>query len=333
MAVLQISNVIVPEEFSAYIVENSLVSSALFQSGVVTKNGLIEAQLQAGSESFSVPFWSDLGESEADITSDNPAVLSTPLSISASKQVVRKSYLHQSWSEMSLASELSGSDALQRVQSRVEAYWDRQFEKRVIASLQGVLASNVTNNGGDMVVDISGASGAAANFSGTAVIDTALTLGDRLSDVQAIAMHSAIYGEALTNNEITFFKPSVNSLEIATYKGMAVIIDDNLSPASGVYTTILFGTGAIGFAVSPPRTGFGTELWRTPNAGNGGGQTTLHSRMNVGIHPLGFAWNDGTGGSAIAGDSPSMADLAVGARWTRVVSQRKSVPLAFLISK
>jgi hypothetical protein len=51
------------------------------------------------------------------------------------------------------------------------------------------------------------------------VIDTALTLGDRLSDVKAIATHSAIYGEALKANDITFFKPSENAIEIPTYKG------------------------------------------------------------------------------------------------------------------
>jgi hypothetical protein len=47
------------------------------------------------------------------------------------------------------------------------------------------------------------------------------------------------------------------------------------------------------------------------------------------MHPLGFAWSD----RAIAGDSPSLADLATAAHWTRVVAQRKSVPLAFLVSK
>ncbi|HMH13601.1 MAG TPA: hypothetical protein VK578_10880 [Edaphobacter sp.] len=73
---------------------------------------------------------------------------------------------------MSLASELSGDDALARVQSRVQAYWDRQWERRLIASLRGVLLSNVANNAADMVNDISGAAGAAANFSAEAVIDT-----------------------------------------------------------------------------------------------------------------------------------------------------------------
>ena len=183
MPVTQIADVIVPAEFTAYQVENSLVSTALFQSGVAVQNGEMASQLQAGAEQFTVPFWGDAGENEPDVTSDDPTVQSVPLKITAAKQVVRKSFLHQSWSDMSLASELSGDDALARVQDRVQAYWDRTFERRLIATLQGVLYSNVANNGSDMVNDISGAAGTAANFSASAVIETALTLGDRLEDV------------------------------------------------------------------------------------------------------------------------------------------------------
>ncbi len=135
MPTTQIADIIVPAQFTAYQVENSLVSTALFQSGVVAKNGLIADQLGAGATNFTVPFWADLGDTEADITSDDPTVLSTPQKIGAGKQTVRKSFLHASWSEMSLASELAGSSALQRIQSRVTACWDRQMEQRLIASL------------------------------------------------------------------------------------------------------------------------------------------------------------------------------------------------------
>jgi hypothetical protein len=230
---------------------------------------------------------------------------------------------------MSLASELSGSDALARVQNRVTAYWDRQYEKRLIASLLGVLYSNVANNGADMVNDISGASGTEANFNASAVIDTALTLGDRLEDIKAIAMHSQIYSEALQNDLIEFI-PQSKGLPIKTFRGLAVILDDNLVTANaGVYVTVLMGPAAVGFAVAEPRTGFGTELWRTPSSGNGAGQSTLYSRVNVALHPLGFTFT----GASVAGDSPVQAELALSTNWTRSFTQRKSVPLAFLVSK
>ncbi len=331
MPVTQIADVVVPAEFTAYIIEQNLTSTALYQSGVLVQNGLMASQLAKGSNNFTIPFWADpAGAGEADITSDDPTVLSTPVKVTANKQIVRKSFLHQSWSEMSLASELAGADALALVQSRVLNYWDRQYEKRLVASLLGVLYSNVANNSGDMVVDISGATGNAADFSGTAAITAALTMGDQLHQMKSIVMHSKIYGEALVNDEIVFFKPSENDLEVATYKGMSVLVDDNLTTSTtGVYITILMGTGAVGFAVAPPETGYGTEIYRTPSAGNGGGQTTLHSRNNVALHPLGLSFT----GASVAGESPTIAELATAANWTRAVSQRKSIPLCFLISK
>jgi hypothetical protein len=332
MSTTQITDVIIPEEFTAYTVQNSLVSTALYQSNVITPNGVMADQLQAGAESYTVPFWLDLPDVEADVTNDDPTILAVPQKLSSGKQTVRKSFLHASWSTMDLASELSGSDPLARIQNRVSEYWNRQYQSRLIASLMGVLASNVTNNGADMVVDISGQAGALASFNGDSVIDAALTLGDRLDDVKAIAMHSTIYGTALKNNEITFYKPSENDLSIALYKGMATIVSDQLSPAAGVFTTVLFGAGVFGFASAAPRLGFGTELFRVPAAGNGGGQTVLHSRLNHSLHPVGFSWTDGTAGNAIVGDSPAIGDLSNGAHWSRIVG-RKAVPLAFLISK
>ncbi len=336
MAQTQIADVIVPSSFSSYIVENSLVSTALFQSGVAVRNGVIAAQLGAGAQNFSVPFWSDLADVEANISSDDPTVNSTPQKIAASRQIVRKAFLNQSWSDMNLAGELAGSDPMARIQDRVIAYWDRQLEFRLFASLMGVMYANIANNGGDMVTNIAaaspGAATAANKFSSTAVINAGLTIGDRIGEFKGIAMHSVIYAAALNNDVIQFFKPSEMEPEIPTYRGMAVIVDDNLTPAAGVYTTILFGSGAVGYAVAPPETGYGTEIYRYPSSGNGGGQTSLFSRLNLAIHPAGFAWNDGTGANAVAGVSPVIADLKNPAHWTRVVAQRKSVNLAFLLT-
>jgi hypothetical protein len=142
----QIADVIVPQEFSAYVAENSLVSTALFESGVLVRNPLIDSHLAMGSNNFNVPFWLDLGENDPDITNDNPAQLSTPLKLTANNQIVRKSFLHQSWSEMNLASELAGADALARIQERVMAYWNRVHERRLFASLLGILYGNPADN-------------------------------------------------------------------------------------------------------------------------------------------------------------------------------------------
>jgi hypothetical protein len=46
MAQVQIADVVVPAEFTAYQVENSMVSTALFQSGVAVQNGEMASQLK-----------------------------------------------------------------------------------------------------------------------------------------------------------------------------------------------------------------------------------------------------------------------------------------------
>ena len=60
MAVTQIADIIVPQQFTNYIVQNTFERSALVMSGVATRNAVIDEQLSAGSHSFTVPFWNDL---------------------------------------------------------------------------------------------------------------------------------------------------------------------------------------------------------------------------------------------------------------------------------
>ena len=87
MAQVQLVDVIQPTAFTAYQVENSMVSTALYQSGVAIPNGEMEAQLGAGAEIFTVPFWADLPDVEADITCDDPAVNSTAQKITAQSRL------------------------------------------------------------------------------------------------------------------------------------------------------------------------------------------------------------------------------------------------------
>lgn len=328
MADTTLNDVVVPNVFTEYVVENSLAKSALVQSGIVTRNAAIDDQLRAGANSFSVPFWKDLGDVAADLVDDNPSSFATNRKLTAGKQVVRKSYLHGSWSAMNLASELSGSDALARIQDRVAAYWQREAQRRLIASLTGIMADNAANDSGDMVVDISAQSGALANFSAGAVIDACATMGDSMRDMVAIAMHSTTYKAALKADLIQTL-PASDGRFIQTFRGLAIIVDDGLPLAAGVYTTVLFGPGAVGYGVSAPRIAAGTEVENLPSAGNGGGQQVLHSRVNMAIHPLGFQWKE----QSVSGESPSTAELATAANWDRVASDRKHVPIAFLKHK
>lgn len=328
MAVTRLTNIIEPAKFTDYIMQNTMQRTALVEAGILTKNSVIANQITAGAHSFTVPQWNDLGDDEANITSDDPNSNSTPYALNTAKQVVRKSFLHNSWSAMNLASEIAGSDAVVRIQERVKAYWERQLQRRLVASLNGVMADNVANNTSDMVHDISAKSGSENKFSAGAVIDAAGTMGDALADVTGIAMHGDVYRAALKADLIEFVRPSDGSMLMPTFRGLAVIQDDGMPESGGDYTTALFGNGAFGYALSAPATADGTELENLPSAGDGGGQQVLHSRVNLGLHPAGFSWDE----AAVVGESPTIAELADADNWSRVV-ERKAAPLAFLVCK
>lgn len=339
MAVTRLSDVVEPVAFTDYVALNTGEKTALLQSGVMVRNARIETELAAGADSFTVPAWLDLGNSEANIVNDDPDVESTPGKLGAASYRVRKAYLHQSWAAMNLASELAGSSALQRIQDRVTAYWERQMQRRLVSSLRGVLARNVAANGGDMVVDVTGATAPASQvFSAAAVIDSAHTLGDGLRDVTAIAMHSDTYAYAMKNDLIQTIPDSQGGW-VQTFRGMAIVVDDGMpkeniadnpeeDPAVWAYTSVLFKPGAIGFGFTPPREADGTEIESKPASGNGGGQQVLHSRCNLAVHPAGFSFIDGQD----VGVSPTIAELAIAGHWNRV-DERKNIGLAFLRHK
>ncbi|MEG0052857.1 MAG: major capsid protein [Comamonas sp.] len=327
MATTQLSDVIVPEVFSAYVAENSVEKSALVQSSVMARNQEMEAQLKAGADSFTVPYWKDLGDDEANITNDDPSKEAVPAKLSTGKQIVRKSFLHKSWSAMNLASELAGSDAIARIQARAADYWTRQTQRRLVATLNGLKAENVANGGGDMVLDISALSAAASKFSAAAVIQACATLGDSMRDVVAIGMHSKTYAQALQNDLIQTLPDSQGGF-VQTFRGLAIIVDDLMPVAADVYTSVLFGPGAFGYGLTDPRIALATEVENKPGAGNGGGMQILHSRVNLAIHPLGYRWLEGD----VLAESPTIAELAKPENWQRV-GERKHVPLAFLVHK
>ncbi|WP_417522343.1 major capsid protein [Marinobacter sp.] len=328
MAVTRLSDIIEPTKFTDYVVQNTMQRTALSESGVLVPNAVMTSQLQAGAHSFTVPLWLDLADDEADIINDDPADNSTPRKLGSTKQTVRKSFLHSSWSTMNLASEIAGADAMARIQERAVAYWNRQVQKRLISTLEGIEASNLANDSGDMIHDISAETGNAAKFSAAAVIETAGTLGDAMQGVTAIAMHSDIYRAALKADLIEFQRDSQGSLMMPTFRGLAVVVDDGMPVATGTYTTALFGPGAVGFGMAAPRIAESTEVENLPSAGNGGGQQILHNRFNVAVHPVGFSWSD----TAVVGESPTISELSDATNWSRTV-ERKAVPLAFLKSQ
>ena len=146
-------------------------------------------------------------------------------------------------------------------------------------------------------------------------------------------MHSVLFSTLLQADQIVYIKPSTGSLDIPTYLGKRVIVDDGMPIVGGNGTTvafkylcILFGQGAFGYGAGQAKVP--SEFKRDPERGNGGGFETLWSRKRWVIHPFGYSFTSTT--ITGPGLSPTWADLKLATNWERKLG-RKNVPLAFLV--
>jgi hypothetical protein len=334
MATVRLTDIIEPEVFSDYTAVDSTTKTALFTSGIIVTNSLLQAKANTGGSTIQVPFWNDLDEGEPNISSDNPADVATATKITAGKQTASIAYLNKGFSASDLATEIAGSDPMERVAGRLSAHWDKVLQKRIIASLVGVIADNVANDAGDMVVDVAietGTTATAANkFNRDSFVDASFTLGDNADTLRGVGVHSVVYSTMVKNDDIEFIPDSQGSLTVPTYLGKVVIQDDGMPVVAAAtngfkYTSFLFGQGLIGFGEGTPEVPVAVE--REESQGNGGGIETLWSRKTYLIHPFGFQFTE----ASVAGETATLTELNNAANWDRVVS-RKNVPFAALIT-
>jgi hypothetical protein len=309
--------------------------TAFFESGIVTRNGMLDTLANAPGKIAELPFWNDLdGSVEVNYSDDNPANSATPQKIVQGEQIARKAFVNQGWQAADLASELAmGGTAMDAIRAKVDRYFSRQWQRRLVASANGILADNVANDSGDMTVDVAAEAVASqtadTKFNRDVFTEAVYTMGDAATDLSAIAVHSAIMAQMVKNDDIVYIPDSQGRLTIPTYMGLHVIVDDGMTVTAGTtdgfkYTSVIFGSGAFGYGVGAPETP--VEVEREAAQGNGGGIETLWVRNTWILHPFGF---QATG--TPAGESFTNTELAAATSFDRVLD-RKLVPMSFLIT-
>ena len=338
MATTQLKDVVIPEEFTAYIAENTMAGHPLMQAGVIQRNPVIGAGLRGASDSFTIPYWLDLdGESEFEVVSDDPSQKIPTTGIGAKSLKVRKNFNAKAYSATALASELAGSSAIARIQERVGEYVSRQAERKLVSTLKGVYEANKAGTG-DMINDVTLAS--SMMYQETAAIavpdkclnrkslvDTISTMGMNQKDLTGLMVHRTIYNELVKLNQIKYVQPSEQNIGLATYMGLAITYSEDLpvNIATGTYTSVLFGRGAIAADFTEPTNAPGTEVVWDGKAANGGGESTLIVRQNSAFSVAGVSFIDVN----VAGVSPTLAETEDKANY-KFEYARKNIPLAFL---
>lgn len=335
MATVRLSDIINTIVFQDLPAVNAPEKTAFFESGIVVRNGLLDSLANAAGKTAELPFWRDIDATIApNLSNDNPASIATPEKIVQSEQTARKAFLNKGMSATDLATEIAmGPNAMQHIRNRIDTYWLRQWQRRLIATTNGVLADNIAANGGDMVINVASESiagqSASTRFNADAFTNAVYTMGDMADQLRAIAVHSAVMAQMVKNDDIVYIPDSQGRLIIPTYKGLRVIVDDSLTVTAGTtdgfkYTSVLFGEGAFGYGEGSPVTP--VEVDREAAQGNGAGIETLWTRKTWILHPFGYQ-NTGTP----AAESFSLTELAAATAWSRVV-ERKNTPIAFLVT-
>lgn len=332
MALVQIADIIVPSVFTSYVQLLTAQRSAFVQSGVVETSPTFDELLAGGGRTFDMPHFKDLADTEANVSSDDDfgSDDAVPEKITTGREVSIRHSRNQAWSAADLASALAGADPMEAIASRVADYWVRQQQGFLISSVRGVIADNILNDAGDMVNDITAGAGAVADgnlFSAEAFIDTIQTMGDFGEMLAAMAVHSVVYRRMQKLQLIDFIPDAEGRISIPTYLGRRVIVDDGLPVVADgpnfEYSTYIFGTGSVALGTGSPKVP--TETYREPLAGKGGGQEYLVSRVELLLHPRGFAFTD----ASVAGPSPTNAEMQLDANWDRRF-ERKLVRIAEL---
>ena len=321
-----LQDVIVPELFNPYVVNRTMELSALFNSGIVTNNSEFDKLASQAAPTVNMPFFEDLtGESEqviegSDLTADK---------ITSKKDVAAIIRRAKMWSATDLSAALAGADPMKAIGDLVAGFWARDMQKELVAVLDGIFGTYTPSGGSattplaSNILDISSKTGAAANWSGSAFIDAEQLLGDAKAQLTGVVMHSATEAYLKKQNLIDTVQPS-NDVAFNVYQGKRVIVDDGCPVDKGVYTTYLFGDGAVALGNGNPEGFVPTEADRDKKKGSG--VDYLINRRTFILHPRGIAF---TNANVAKTEGPSRAELKDASNWNPVYEKKQIRIVAF----
>ena len=325
-----LQDVIVPELFNPYVVNRTMELSALLSSGIVENNKEFDKLASQPAPTVNMPFFEDLnGESEQVIEGEDLE----GNKITSNKDVAVIFRRAKMWSATDLSAALAGKDPMKAIGELVARFWSRDLQKELIRVLNGIFGTIPAVTGdtakpeetrlASNLLDISGKSGAAANWSGSAFIDAEQLLGDAKAQLTGIAMHSATEAELRKQNMIQTIRPSEDA-SFDVYQGKRVIVDDGCPVEKGVYTTYLFGNGAVALGNGNPEGFVPTETDRAKRKGSG--VDYLINRRTSILHPRGVAF---TSENVAKTEGPSPEEMRDPSNWKPVYEPKQIRIVAF----
>ena len=246
--VTKIEDVVVPELFTQYVLEETTEKSEIVASGAVENNPLLDNMVSGGGAvTFTMPKWDDL-DGSSDVFTDKKG--SQTKKVVSHPEVGVKLLRESSWGFHDLAASFSADDPARDFAAKVGKWWRRDEKRNLIAILGGLVDStdaDITRSFKDNhVLDIT--SDSETKISAKSILDTKQLMGDAADDLSLIYMHSAVFTELQKQQLIVYTEPATAKIKMPTYLGYAVICDDSApvdvgaGGTKGVYTVTLGGT-------------------------------------------------------------------------------------------
>ncbi len=324
MAATVRSDVIIPEVFTPYVIEQTTQRDAFLASGVVRP--MAELNATEGGDFVNVPFWKANLSGDFEVLTDSTSL--TVGNITADKQIGVILHRGRAFEARDLAALAAGSDPMAAIGAKLGEYIANQRQKDLINCLSGVFGSlNANTNASaffDLCIDSATADTPTA-LSPRHVAEARALLGDQGEKLTAVCMHSKVYYDLVERRAIDYVSTddargtsttqSGGSLvsaygnpSVPTYMGLRVIVSDDVetagSGATTEYGTYFFTEGAV---ASGEQAGTQIETDRDILAKSDAMSVDLHYCY----HPVGAKWG-------VTTVNPTRAQLATVGNWAKV---------------
>ena len=324
MATLR-SDIIIPEVFTPYVIEQTTQRDAFLASGVVQP--LAELNATEGGDFINVPFWKANLSGDFEVLTDSSSL--TPGKITADKQIGVILHRGRAFEARDLAALAAGSDPMAAIGAKIASYIANQRQKDLLSCLQGCFGSlNANTNSSaffDLTIDSESADTPTA-LSPRHVAEARAILGDQGDKLTAVAMHSKVYYDLVERKAIDYVSTAEargttttqsggsmvaaygGEVTVPTYMGLRVIVSDDVpttgSGSSTEYGTFFFTSGAV---ASGEQMAMQMETDRDILAKSDAMSIDLHYVY----HPVGAKWG-------VTTVNPTRAQLETVGNWSKV---------------
>ena len=322
------SDIIVPEVFTPYLIEQTTQRDAFLASGVVQPLAALNAT--EGGDFIDVPFWKANLPGDFEVLSDSTSLV--PSKITADKQIGVILHRGRAYESRDLAALAAGSDPMAAIGAKLGAFIANQRQKDLLSCLGGVFGSLNANTNSSAFFDLTIDSESGDTPTALAprhVAEARAVLGDQGDKLNAMCIHSKIYYDLVERRAIDYvtatdarqtglgtaedafggtIQNAFGEVSVPTFMGLRVIVSDDVqttgSGSGTEYATYFFVQGAV---ASGEQMAMQTETDRDILAKSDALSVDLHYVY----HPMGVKFNK----SVV---NPTRAQLETVGNWTKV---------------